>query len=123
MEEASRSALLEESSQRWQALPQLDAAHAKAMQARYDLASAALQGDGSAEESLRDTLEQNLKHRLQLCLELEVAAGVESPPEYADERMKYQVSLLADSMQHHAEKQSREDRLMELEIAWLPDSG
>ena len=33
----------------------------------------------------------NLQQRLHLCLQVEVAAGVESPAEYADARMEYQV--------------------------------
>jgi hypothetical protein len=119
-DEAARQALLSQSSQNWQALPQLAADDAKPLQARYDLASLALQGDSEAEASLRGGLAKNLQRRLQLCLQLEVATGVDSPAEYADERMKYQVSLLADAMQHkNRGEESGNDRLTELEIAWL----
>lgn len=120
MDEAAQQALLEQSSQEWQALPDLNAENAKPLQTRFELASCALQGDSTARETLQEALEKNLQRRLQLCLQLEVAAGVDSPAEYADERMKYQVSLLANALQHkYAEQQNREDRLTGLVIAWL----
>ena len=98
----------------------LAAEDARPLQARYELAARALQGDGEARTILNDGLSKNLEHRLQLCLELEVATGIDSPAEYADERMKYQVSLLADAMQHkNMEEQNGDDRLTKLEIAWL----
>jgi len=120
MDETARQALLSKSSQNRQALPDLSAEDAKPLQARYELASRALQGDSEALASLRDGLAKNLQQRLQLCLQLEVATGIDSPAEYADERMKYQVSLLADAMQHkHTNEESGEGRLTALEIAWL----
>ncbi|MGB5678019.1 MAG: DUF349 domain-containing protein [Gammaproteobacteria bacterium] len=120
MDEAARQTLLSECSHSRQALPEFAAQDAKPLQARYELATRALQGDGGAQASLRERLAKNLQQRLQLCLQLEVATGIDSPAEHADERMKYQVSLLADAMQHkHTDEESKEDRLTALEIAWL----
>lgn len=119
-DEASQQALLEQSSHDWEALPAVDPKCTKLFQARYDLASRALRGDEPAQASLRAALADNLAQRLQLCLQLEVAAGVDSPAEYADARMKYQVSLLADTLQHiHPETKKGEDRILELETDWL----
>jgi hypothetical protein len=120
MDETARQVLLSQSSENRQALPELSAKDAKPLQTRYELASRALQGDSEAQTSLSDGLAKNLQQRLQLCLQLEVATGTESPAEYADERIKYQVSLLADVMQHkHSDEESGEDRVTALEIAWL----
>jgi hypothetical protein len=120
LDEAARLALLERSEEARQALPELAAEHAKLLQARYALAGSALRGDAAAIQTLQDALPENLQQRLQLCLQLEVAAGVESPPEYADARMAYQVSLLSDALhQKFTQTQSREERLQELRTAWL----
>ena len=120
MDETARHTLLEQASQDWPALPALDEKSGKQLQYRYELATRALQGDSSAQASLSDALAENLQQRRQLCLQLEVAAGVDSPPEFADERIKHQVSLLADSLQHKlAHTQNPEDRVKELETAWL----
>ncbi len=120
LDEATRQALLEQTEQAWRALPELDAEYAKPLQARYALAGRALGGDDSAIQTLRDALPMNLQQRLQLCLQLEVAAGVESPPEYANARMEYQVSLLSDALHQKFEQtQSREAQMRDLRIAWL----
>jgi hypothetical protein len=120
LEPAARQALLEETEQASQGLPKLEAEYAKPMQARYELAAQALSGDDEAIRTLQQALQDNLQHRLQLCLQLEVAAGIESPPEYAHARMEYQVSLLSDALHQKFEQtRSRDERLRELQIAWL----
>jgi hypothetical protein len=120
MDESSRQALLAQVSQEWQALPAADMKNVEPLQSRFDLATRALQGDSNARASLSNTLAENLQQRMQLCLQLEVAAGVESPAEYADDRMKYQVSLLADSLQHRLpDTAGTEDKITKLETAWL----
>jgi hypothetical protein len=120
LDAADRQALLEQIEQAWKDLPALDAEHTKPLQARFELAAQALGGDGEAIRTLQQALEDNLQQRLQLCLQLEVAAGIESPPEYADARMEYQVSLLSDALQQKFEQtKSRDEQLRELQIAWL----
>jgi hypothetical protein len=120
MEPAAREGLLTQAEQAWQALPELDPEYVQSLQARYELAGRALRGDDSASQSLREALPDNLQQRLHLCLQVEVAAGVESPAEYADARMEYQVSLLSDALhQKFEQSQSREQQLQALQIAWL----
>ena len=66
-----------------------------------------------------DTLTANLKQRRQLCLQLEIAAEIESPPEYADAKMQLQVSRLSDALNHrHASSRTAEEALRDLLIAW-----
>jgi Skp family chaperone for outer membrane proteins len=120
LEPADRQVLLEQTEQAREGLPELDAELAKPLEARYALATKAMGEDGEAIRTLQLALEDNLQQRLQLCLQLEVAAGIESPPEYADARMEYQVSLLSDAMQQKFEQtRSRDEQLRELQIAWL----
>ena len=120
LEPADRQALQTQTEQAWQGLPELDAEYSKPLQARFELAGQALRGDADAIRALQLALDDNLQRRLQLCLQLEVAAGVESPPEYADARMEYQVSLLSDALHQKFEQtQSRDEQLRDLQIAWL----
>ena len=49
-------------------------------------------------DALRALALANRERRERLCLELEVAAGVESPPALAQERLRLQVSRLAERM-------------------------
>ena len=65
--------------------------------ARLDAALAAL-GDAGAAAALADRLAPNGEQRRALCLEIEIAAGVESPPELAQARLERQVSRLAEHM-------------------------
>ena len=56
--------------------------------------------------SLREKLEESSKlakeTKLTLCLQIEIAENVESPSEYKQDRMAYQVSVLANKMQRDA---------------------
>ncbi|MGE5152668.1 MAG: DUF349 domain-containing protein [Bdellovibrio bacteriovorus] len=87
----------------------------RAMTARLDRALEAA-GDPQALAALREDLNANQERRRRLCLELEIAAGVESPPELHQERLRLQVERLAERM---AEGES--DRLKgvaELLVDW-----
>lgn len=98
---AEREAL----SRQFEALGELSGALGKGIAARYRRALAwlerlaeedadlpALQAELAAER------EAATRHRLELCLQLEIAAGVESPPDYREARLAYQVAQLAEQM-------------------------
>jgi hypothetical protein len=120
LEAAGRQALVEQTGQTWKAIPSWGAQYDNPMQARYELAVHALSDDEGYIQSLQSELPENLARRLQLCLQLEVAAGVESPAEYAEKRMQYQVSRLSDALhQKFEEEQTQQEQLRELQIAWL----
>lgn len=119
LETASRQALLQETMHAWQALEPLDARYGQVMHDRFELAGRALEGDAQAIQLLRDGLSVNLETCLSLCLRMEIAAGIDSPAEFAEARMRYQVSRIANAMQHKLEEQqSGQDRLQELQMAW-----
>jgi len=119
MEAGSRQALVEETRQAWQALDALDARQEKILCERRDLACRALGGDEQARQVLLDGLPGNLEKRLELCLQIEIAAGIDSPAEFTQARMQFQVSRLADAMHHKLEEpHSRHERLRDLQMAW-----
>jgi len=119
MEGVSRQALAEETRQAWQALDALDARHEKILCKRLDLASRALGGDDQARQTLLDGVPKNLEKRLELCLQIEIAAGIDSPAEFTQARMQFQVSRLADAMHQKLEEpRSRENRLQHLQMEW-----
>lgn len=118
-EAASHQALVEETQQAWQALAAVDARHDKVLRERLDLASRALGGDDQARQTLLDSLPKNLEKRLELCLQVEIIAGIDSPADFVQARMQFQVSRLADAMHHNLEEpRSRHDQLRDLQMAW-----
>ena len=119
LEAESQQALVEETRQAWQALEALDAGAEKILRERLDLASRALGGDEQVRQTLLDGVAKNLDQRLELCLQMEIAAGIDSPAEFAGARMQFQVSRLADAMHHKIEEpRARQDPLRDLQIAW-----
>jgi hypothetical protein len=113
------SALLEETRRAWQALEPLKAADEATLRERFERAQRALAGDGQALEMLQRSLHDNLDQRLELCLALEVEAGVESPPEFAGERLRLQATRLENALAHRREGRDTGDaRLRELQRAW-----
>jgi len=79
-------------------LPLQDAATELAIQTRYEAAKRALLEGGEQREQLVSELRANLAHRQELCLRMEILAGVESPPEVQQARMEFQVSRLAEAI-------------------------
>jgi hypothetical protein len=80
---------------RWAALAPLDADIGRALQARFEAALAAL---SSGREAYARLLEQNRAALLHDLLRLEIAAGIDSGPEFARERLKLQVEVLQSSL-------------------------
>jgi hypothetical protein len=93
----------------WSELPELeDHALQEAMAGRLRAAIDAA-GDPQRLEALRERLTANAERRRRLCLEIEIAAGVPSPPEVARQRLELQVSRLAERM-----AEGEADRLRDL---------
>jgi hypothetical protein len=117
MAEPDRQALRDETERAWQVLAPLDGACETALRERFELAGRALAGDARARQAFETGLEKNLKRRHELCLQMEIEAGIDSPPEYADARMQLQVSRLEDALKHRQEDAAG-DRLRALQMAW-----
>jgi hypothetical protein len=83
----------------WTELPPLqDVATEQAMQARYEKVRCALLEGGEQREQLLSELRGNLAARKELCLRMEILAGVDSPAEAQQARMELQVKRLAEAM-------------------------
>lgn len=83
----------------WQALPtQPDAEVQTAIRQRYDQALDALRQGGETRQAFRDALAANGERRARLCLRLEILARIDSPPEFTQDRLRFQVTRLAGHM-------------------------
>lgn len=83
--------------QRWQALQSTEHAAHPAVVARFEQAlTAAAQPEQV--DALRSRYAANAALRQRLCVQLEIIAGIESPPEFAQQRLEFQVARLAERM-------------------------
>jgi len=116
--ESDAQALVARVREAWSALSPLPAEVEAPVARRLERASAALVGPQGL-EALRAELPANLSRRLTLCLEMEVLAGIDSPPEAREERMRLQVSRLAQALRdRRGEETSALERVQNLEGAW-----
>ncbi|TCW33277.1 DUF349 domain-containing protein [Marichromatium gracile] len=82
----------------WSALGALhDQALQAAMDARLRRACEAL-ADAATAQTLAAELDAHGEQRRQLCLQLEILTGIDSPPAYSQQRLAYQVARLAERM-------------------------
>lgn len=95
---ADLAQLAETVSGRWDALERITDKGLEAVAARYERALASAGGDAAATQNLRDSVAENLREREQLCLELEIATGVDSPAHLKAQRMAFQIDRLQASM-------------------------
>jgi hypothetical protein len=117
--ETARRELLDETRRAWEALAPLDARAEKGMRGRFERAGRALTGDDTTRSELLDALPRNLEKRRELCLQLEIAAGIDSPAEFAAARMRLQVSRLAAALgQRQGEAPGSDGQRRELLAQW-----
>jgi hypothetical protein len=106
--------------ERWSALPPLDAQYERSLQTRFAAALAAI-GDGSAAYVAR--LQANQPRLLEEVLRLEIVAGVDSGAEFARDRLKMQVEVLQSSLKSGQKPLTQASQLMQLcAIAALTDA-
>ncbi|MGK5058672.1 DUF349 domain-containing protein [Janthinobacterium sp. LB2P49] len=98
-------------SERWSALPALDAQYERSLQQRFAAAQAAL-GEGSA--AYVQQLQANQERLLDEVLRLEIVAGVDSGAEFARERLKMQVEVLQSSLKSGQKPLTQVSQLMQL---------
>jgi hypothetical protein len=98
-------------SERWSALPPLDAQYERSLQQRFAGAQAAL-GEGSA--AYVQQLQANQARLLDEVLRLEIVAGVDSGAEFARDRLKMQVEVLQSSLKSGQKPLTQVSQLMQL---------
>jgi DNA repair protein SbcC/Rad50 len=119
LSEVEREMLVTDTCRTWEALAALDAPRAQELRQRFDTACRALAGDAVARRDLLDALPRNLARRLELCLRMEIAAGLDSPAEFGEARLRLQVTRLADALSHRQDgARDGAGRLRELLIDW-----
>lgn len=69
-----------------------------AIRGRFESACCMLQGKNG---NCSEMLEENLQTKQKICLELEVLAKIDSPPEFEKERMKFKLARLKTAMVDH----------------------
>lgn len=95
---ADLSEQAESVSSRWDALERATDKGLEAVEARFERALASARGDAAATQNLSASIAENLREREQLCLELEIATGVDSPAHLKAQRMAFQIDRLQASM-------------------------
>jgi hypothetical protein len=93
--------LLAEVESQWGSMATISESLERPVRERYERARAALADDAQALTQLLAAVPENLQRLEDLCLRLEVLAGVDSPPELAEARMKLQVARLSDALGGH----------------------
>jgi len=108
--------------EQWGQLPEYTNAVAKALRQRFQNLKGLLQKAGeSGVESVAEEIRQQESHRTAekelLCLQMEVLANIESPPQAKQARMEYQVSQLAEKMKQTTSENIIND-VEELQAKW-----
>ncbi|MEI6413516.1 MAG: DUF349 domain-containing protein [Pseudomonadota bacterium] len=99
--------------QQWRSLPALgDEVAAGVLDRRFASARAALIEGGEALARLRERFSANLAERQRLCLDAELLAGLESPPEMAGARLAHQVERLNQAIRE-GDRGSNRQRLLQ----------
>ena len=93
----------------WQQLPVLDEQLLTPIQQRFEAVCQALTAGSEQINQLAEQLRANYSQRRELCLQLEIASGTETPAAYAQERMEYQVARLSQSMAERNTGQSESE--------------
>ncbi|MBA56316.1 MAG: hypothetical protein CMK89_17850 [Pseudomonadales bacterium] len=85
------------------------------LQSRYEAVLSALQ---SASQPSPEELEANGERLHELCLKLEIAAGVDSPAEDQQKRMALQINRLNDGLTHRGEALTGARLMEQMQVEW-----
>jgi hypothetical protein len=99
----------------WQVLPELrDTSFEQVLSTRFMHVRQALREGGEALARLTAAAEGNLALGRSVCLQLELLAGVDSPVEFAEERLAMQVEMLPGAMTGHLAGPGRQEEILRL---------
>lgn len=111
----------------WELIPPLQDHLEQPMLKRFQRAcSLALTAPGEQPADLAQERQGNLKAKETLCIRMELLAGIDSPPEASEARLRYQVSQLSQGMrQGRGDRERRgqpsrrpRDEALHIELAW-----
>ena len=105
--------------EQWEQLPGNDDPDLPILQLRFNTARQALEAGGDVREGLLALLAAAAEDRLEQCLMLEILAGVESPADYSEARLRVQLSRLTATLSgREANTELHSEQATELERAW-----
>ena len=116
--DADTAGTVDEIASAWDKAGPFDRSTQEAIEARYRLVTSALAGDEAAKGDMESGFDKGLAQRRRLCLELEVLAGVESPPEDQAARMALRVERLGRSLVEGGSHGAVSAERRRLERAW-----
>ncbi|HSR66844.1 MAG TPA: DUF349 domain-containing protein [Acidobacteriota bacterium] len=93
---AKAKKMVESAQAQWEELPELSKEDEQRMRRRFDQACQALLEGRS--QDWDETAAKHLREADLLCVRMEMLAGIDSPPESAEVRMRYQVSRLSSAL-------------------------
>jgi hypothetical protein len=114
---------VESAQERWQALPPLEDRLEQPLRERFEKACAlALPGEAEPRVPLASEQQANLEAKEVLCIRIELLAGIESPSEAAEARLRYQVGRLSKGMRRGrgtaAEEGNARAQAIQIEEGW-----
>ncbi len=124
--ESEHDLTLEAVHQQWVDLPTERSPAQAILDKRYATVVNALKGDAKTLQQLQQQLSKGVEEAQKLCLRMEILAGIDSPPEFAQARMKFQVERLNSSLKSRSNKTPSEEAF-EVQQSWygvpLPTGG
>lgn len=112
-------ATLAEVEKAWNEAPEIvSSADREIIEQRYRTARYLFDEPVKARETLLATQLDNTAIRSRLCLHLEIIAGIDSPPEWTEERMAFQVARLTGRMRDGTDDPLSHANALELEKNW-----
>ncbi len=110
-------AVLAEHRRQWESITTSCGAHDAAMRQRFDVACQMLESTQGVDAT---EIEQNYLTKQNICLRLEVLTDLDSPPEFAKQRMQYNVERLNAAMTKQSVSSDPEHEIDELLVQyWL----
>ena len=96
LEQTGNAEEIERIKSTWNSLPELKKDETSDLKARFEQDLFALSGDQAIRDETIKRLQNAAEDKRSQCLEVELLAGVDSPSEYAEERMKLKVTRLSE---------------------------
>ena len=103
----------------WETLSESCGQYDKLIQERFDAASTAIKDGNRKNEVTESNVQQNLHLKKEICLLLEILAEVESPPEFANDRMRLRVERLNAVMAKQVAAEETQNQCKELMTKFL----
>ncbi len=111
-------AVIAESKNNWNSVDETCGDHESAIQARFTAACERLQNEATGDEGDDGQAESNYETRLKICLNLEVLAELDSPPEFARDRLQLNVERLNAAMTKQTEQGDLESEINALLVQY-----